>query len=121
MNGTDFSRYVADKYGTTYKDTSAWTRAVIESIGDVLVSGEDLVITNFGTFRTYISPPKKGRNKYTGEPIDIPERRRVKLILSPNLRDLINEQFEVDSGIDQSTTVRIEDIAEQVDDDEDDV
>lgn len=118
MNGTDFSRYVADKYGTTYKDTSAWTKAVIESIGDVLVSGEDLVITNFGTFRTYISPPQKGRNRYTGEPIDIPERRRVKLILCPALRNMINEQFELDSGIEQSTKVRMEDIALPDDDDD---
>lgn len=110
MNGTMFARYVADKYGTTYKDTHRWVMAIVESMGDVLVSGEDLQFTNFGTFRTYISPPKIGRNKYTGEPIDIPERRKVKFVVSDSIRNLMREQFELDSGISQETRVRMEDV-----------
>lgn len=111
MNTTDFSRYVADKYGTTYKDTKQWVAAITESIGDVLVSGEDLVVTNLGTFRNIISAPKKGRNRYTGEPIDIPERRKIKFVICDNLNQLIREQFELDTGISQETTVRIADIS----------
>lgn len=121
MNFTDFSRYVADKYGTSYKDSMAWTRAIMESIGDVLISGEDVVFTNFGTFRSRVSAPKRGRNKYTGEPINIPERRRVRFVPSPNLQLMINDQFELDSGVDQSTTVYMADIGceEGTDDDQD--
>lgn len=118
MNTTMFSRYVADKYGTTYKDTQRWVTAIVESMGDVIISGDDLQFTNFGTFKTYISPEQMGRNKYTGEPILIPERRRVKLVLSTNIRDLMWEQYELDSGVKQNTTpIRMADIG--VKDDED--
>lgn len=119
MNSTDFSRYVANKYGTSYKDSMAWTRAVVESIGDVLISGEDIVFTNFGTFRTRVSGPKCGRNKYTGEAINIPERRRIKFVPSPNLQLMINDQFELDSGVNQATTVRMADIGYTEDEDVD--
>lgn len=118
MNTTMFSRYVADKYGTTYKDTQRWVTAIVESMGDVIISGDDLQLTNFGTFKTYISPEQMGRNKYTGEPILIPERRRVKFVLSTNIRDLMWEQYELDSGVKQNTTpIRMADIG--VKDDED--
>ena len=111
MNGTMFARYVADKYGTTYKDTHRWVMAIVESMGDVLVSGEDLQLTNFGTFTPYISPEQMGRNKYTGEPLHIPERRRVKFVLSDHVRDLMWEQYELDSGVSQATrVVRMTDI-----------
>lgn len=113
MNTTDFARYVADKYGTTYKDTAVWTKCIMESIGDVIISGEDLVITNLGTFRTYISPPKRGRNRYTGEPLDIPERPRVKFVVSDSIKNLMMEQFELDSGISQNTTVHIDAVEEE--------
>ena len=118
MNTTMFSRYVADKYGTTYKDTHQWVMAIIESMGDVLISGDDLQFTNFATFKTYISPEQMGRNKYTGEPILIPERRRVKFVLSTHIRDLMREQYELDSGVKQNTTpVRMADIGIKEDDD----
>lgn len=118
MNTTMFSRYVADKYGTTYKDTQRWVTAIVESMGDVIISGDDLQFTNFGTFKTYISPEQMGRNKYTGEPLLIPERRRVKFVLSTNIRDLMWEQYELDSGVKQNTTpVKMTDIG--VKDDED--
>lgn len=118
MNTTMFSRYVADKYGTTYKDTQRWVTAIVESMGDVIISGDDLQFTNFGTFKTYISPEQMGRNKYTGEPLLIPERRRVKFVLSTNIRDLMWEQYELDSGVKQNTTpVKMADIG--VKDDED--
>ena len=118
MNTTMFSRYVADKYGTTYKDTHQWVMAIIESMGDVLISGDDLQFTNFATFKTYISPEQMGRNKHTGEPILIPERRRVKFVLSTHIRDLMWEQYELDSGVKQNTTpVKMADIGIKEDDD----
>lgn len=118
MTTVDFARYVADKYGMTYKDSSLWTRCIFESIGDVLISGEDLMVTGLGTFRTHISKQKRGRNQYTGESIIIPERPRVKFIVSDTIKKLMWEQFELDSGISQDTAVFEPDDEDEFNEDE---
>lgn len=95
MNRKDFIRYVADKYGMTYTDTRQWVFAIMESMGDVFASGEDLMITNLGLFYQHITPPKVGRNSKTGERVDIPPRNRVKFKPCPTLQAQIDERFEL--------------------------
>ena len=52
MKKAEFVRMVADRTGLKKKDTEATLDAVLESIGDVLASGDKLNFIGFGSFET---------------------------------------------------------------------
>lgn len=63
---------------------------VINTITDALVKGDNVYLRGFATFKNVIKSPKKGQNIKGGYTIDIPARRSVKLILSPELKNAMN-------------------------------
>lgn len=65
--------------------------AVINTITDALVKGDNVYLRGFATFKNVIKSPKKGQNIKGGYTIDIPARRSVKLVLSPELRNKMND------------------------------
>ncbi len=91
MNRSEFIRYTAKKYGCTQEDTRAWVIAITEAMGEVLASGEDLMLTQFGAFQQQTTKPKVGRNQYTGERIAIPEHRKVRFDLCDRLDAKLND------------------------------
>ncbi len=52
MKKAEFVRMVADRTGLKKKDTEATLDAVLDSIGDVLASGDKLNFIGFGSFET---------------------------------------------------------------------
>lgn len=62
----------------TKKDTDTMVNVVIDTIGEILQRGDDLVIPNFGSFKVQDVKARKGRNIQTGEIIKIPAHKKVK-------------------------------------------
>ncbi len=91
MTRNDFVRMVSKKYGYSQEVVRAWLVAFTETMGEVLASGDSLKLPNFGTFVQRITPPKVGRNRYTGERIDIPAKRKVSFHMSDAIKAQLAE------------------------------
>jgi nucleoid DNA-binding protein len=61
------------------------TDLFIETIKDIITSGESLEIAGFGTFKTVDLAPRTSRNPRTGEAIKVPSRKRIKFKTSIQL------------------------------------
>jgi DNA-binding protein HU-beta len=60
------------------------------TIGDIdliLKSGKRVIVPNFGTFKIVTSKARMGRNPKTGEPVNIPAKRRVHF--KPNVVEIV--------------------------------
>jgi len=64
---------------------------LLEIIKDTLISGEDVVISNFGKFCVNHKDERRGRNPATGDEMMLAPRKVVTFKCSGNLRDGINE------------------------------
>ncbi len=66
---------------------------LLEEIKKTLDLGEEVKISGFGTFKTVLSKPRKGRKLKSGEELIIPPYRKVSFHLSPTFRlELHNEK-----------------------------
>lgn len=72
MNKTELISAIADKTGTTRKDTEAMVNAMLETIGDELAAGGRVQLVGFGAFETKHREPRVGRNPKTKEAVNIP-------------------------------------------------
>lgn len=66
------------------------TETLQEIIKSNLESGEDVLVSGFGTFRVKAKKARKGRNPATGEDAILPARRVVTFKCSGKLRNKIN-------------------------------
>lgn len=55
-----------------------------------LVQEKEVSFVKFGSFSTYMSKGRMGRNPRTGEPMEIKSKRRVKFTPSSNLKDNVS-------------------------------
>lgn len=90
MNRSEFIRYTAKKYSCDQKTTRDWVFAIMDAMGEILASGEGLMITNLGSFQQQVVKPKVGRNRFTGERIDIPKHRKIRFDLCDRLDAALN-------------------------------
>ncbi len=65
-------------------------KTLLGVIKDALVSGEDVTLPSFGTFKVEDHPARTGRNPRTGETIQIPACSRVHFKMTGQLRQLLN-------------------------------
>ena len=72
MTKAELISAVAEKSGLTKKDSEKAVSAVIESITDVLVSGEKVSLVGFGTFEVKNRSARNGINPRTKEAMPIP-------------------------------------------------
>ena len=63
--------------------------AVQHSITEALAKGERITLPGFGTFKVITTAARTGRNPQTGEPVDIPAKRKVKFTPNEKLKDLV--------------------------------
>lgn len=67
---------------------------VVESLSDILsdafVNGENVYLRGFGTFEVKTTPQRKARNISAGTTVIVPVRRTVKLKISQQLKNRMN-------------------------------
>ena len=75
MNKTQFISVVAEKTGFTKADSSKAVDAVLSSLLESMVAGEDVTFIGFGTFGVKDVAEREARNPQTGETIKIAAHR----------------------------------------------
>jgi DNA-binding protein HU-beta len=75
MNKGELVSAVAKKTGLTKKETELVLTTILETIIDVISSGEKITLVGFGSFETRDRREKEGRNPNTGEKVVIPASR----------------------------------------------
>ena len=89
MKKADFIKEVGIKASVNQSDTAAVIDAFIDTVSDILKSGDKISITGLGTFSTSMRNARKGRNPSTGEEIDIAAKNVVKFKPAPKLKDSV--------------------------------
>lgn len=82
--------YVYEQIGGTKKDAHEYVDEVIETMKDVLETGEELKVSGFGKFEVRHKGERVGRNPRTGVEITIPERKVLRFKVSQVLKDELN-------------------------------
>jgi integration host factor subunit alpha len=70
--------------------SSELVETLLKIIKDALISGEDVLISNFGKFCVKQKDERKGRNPATGEDLMLAPRKVVRFKCSGKMRDKIN-------------------------------
>ena len=70
--------------------TAKTVETLLEIIKDTLVSGEDVLISNFGKFCIKWKSERKGRNPATGDDMMLAPRKIVTFKCSGKLRERVN-------------------------------
>jgi nucleoid DNA-binding protein len=63
---------------STRKEAKDATERIFAEIKRALRNGDKVVISGFGSFNSFISRAKLGRNPKTGQTISIPPRKKVR-------------------------------------------
>lgn len=87
MNKTELITEVAERTGNTKKDAKTTVDAVFEVIQEKLVSGRDVSILGFGTFKVKERAARKGRNPQDGSEIEISARKAVTFTVGKQLKE----------------------------------
>jgi DNA-binding protein HU-beta len=90
MNTTELIDAVSERAVLTKTQAKATIEAVFAVITDELMAGNDVRITDFGTFHYAERRASTGRNPHTGEKINIARKRQVRLKMGKGLTDSMN-------------------------------
>jgi len=98
MNRSEFARAVADRMkenypdvGISYADAKIWTVTVLDSLVDQIVDGQDIVLVNFGTFKTKKSSSRRHKDIKCGGIVTDPPRMRIKFTPADSLDKKVAE------------------------------
>jgi len=86
---SELTRQVKEKVGSV-PHLHIIVNAVFEAVAKNLVEGNDVTITNFGTFKVVEREAREGRNPRTGEEIYIPARNMPVFRASRSFKDRVN-------------------------------
>lgn len=85
----DIAAVVKENHNLNQTQSLAIVKDVFGAVADALVAGEDVQVTNFGTFKPHTRAERKGRNPQTGEELLIPAKKTASFKLGKQLRDAI--------------------------------
>lgn len=86
----DLCEAVYQKVGLSRAESAELVEAVLQEISDVLVTGEQVKLSSFGTFSVRSKTERVGRNPKTGEEVPILPRRVLVFKPSNVLKHRIN-------------------------------
>ena len=89
MTKQEFVEQVASKSGLSRSDASKAVDAVLDSITDVLRSGQEVSFTGFGKFSASARKARQGVNPRTGEKVDIPATTVPKFSAGSQLKQAV--------------------------------
>ncbi len=91
MNKNSLIKELA-KYTLTKNDAKKYVEVIFDTIKYALVSGEKVVIQNFGSFIPKFYKSKKMYDPKRGKYIPIQPRRKIKFVLSKKFSKLLNKE-----------------------------
>ena len=94
MTKNDLTDRLVERIGLPKAEAAEALDQVLEAVKAALERGEDVKITNFGTFQVRAKAARKGRNPITGDEITISARRVVTFKPSVALREGLNGEGE---------------------------
>lgn len=77
--------------GMTKKDMAQALDALMAAMENILISGEEIQLTGFGSFSVKEIAAHTGRNPQTNEAIEIPASRRLVFSASKTFKDKLNK------------------------------
>ena len=89
MNKKMMIKAIAEKTGYTQKDVAVVVDAMIETVTEVMVAGEDVKVSGLGKFSVSERAAREGRNPQTGEAIEIPATKSIKFKASSTLKNAV--------------------------------
>lgn len=89
MQKTEFIRAVAERTGTSQKETKMIVDAALDIITETLAQGKKVTLTGFGTFEVRKRQEREGVNPQTREKIVIPETMTPGFSASSTLKDRV--------------------------------
>lgn len=92
MNKTELISAIADKAGTSKKDSEAMLNAFIETVTDVTAKHDKIQLVGFGTFEVTERAARTGKNPQTGEAIKIPACFAPKFKAGAKLKEAANSK-----------------------------
>ena len=90
MNKSELIKAIAEHGQMTRSDAEIALLAVQHSIREALVNGARVVLPGFGGFAVAETAARTARNPKTGEPVEIPAKRKVRFKPSAQLKGLVN-------------------------------
>lgn len=90
MKKTEFIDAVSEKANLSKADATRAVESMIDIISDSLKSGEQVVLTGFGTFLVRKREARSGRNPRTGEVIQIEASNVPAFKAGKALKDAVN-------------------------------
>lgn len=88
-NHGDLIKSVATRTGLTQKVVEDVLRAAFDTIGQSVVTGDTIRVSNFGTWTSKPTPARIRRNFQTGQPVQVPAGRRPVFLWAPIIRDSV--------------------------------
>ena len=89
MNKTEFVAAIAEKTGFTKKDATAAVEAVLDTLKEQMVAGEEVSFVGFGTFGAKKVAEREARNPQTGETMKVAAHRSPFFKAGKGLKDAV--------------------------------
>jgi len=89
MEYQEFIEVLAEKSRYTKREIRKMLRLITATIQDAMGRGRDVHIVGLGKFKNVGTGFMRGRNRYTGQPVIIPPRRRVRFSPAVALREIV--------------------------------
>ncbi len=90
MKKAELVEAVAEKAGLTKADATRAIDATFETIKGVLVNGDKITVSGFGTFSVGERAARDGRNPQTGETVHIKASKSAKFKAASALKEALN-------------------------------
>jgi nucleoid DNA-binding protein len=91
FNMRDLSNAIADKFNVTNQSGADIAEFVFNKIKQEVIDGRQVRLHQFGTIEARARKAGVARNPVSGERVEVPARRVVKLTVSPSFRLLVSQ------------------------------
>lgn len=89
LNKPDFIALMAERCDITKKDATEEYENVFGVLAEVLSEGNEVAIPDLGRFKIAERPARTARNPRTGETVDVPAKKIMKLQLSKGIKEAV--------------------------------
>lgn len=89
MTKQELINTLADMTGASKTDTQIFISALEDTIRETLAQGGEVPLPGIGKFKVKATAAKVGRNPKTGEPVQIPAKRKAVFVPAKALKDAL--------------------------------